>query len=239
MNPEHRRYVSWLLGLYSVEWAILAIAPNDRGDWAIENILVAVVLLTLVITYRAFPLSRVSYTLLFVFLSLHALGAHYTYAQVPYDQWVEGAFGTSLGETLGLERNHFDRLVHFLYGALLFYPIREVFVRIAEAKGFWAYLLPVSVLMSTSMLFEVFEWIVAEVVADELAAAYLGTQGDLFDAQKDMGLATVGALLAMGITLAVNLYLGRDVAREWADSLRVRRPEPMGEHSMAKEKPYV
>ena len=108
----------------------------------------------LVFTYKSFPLSRVSYTCIFVFMMLHALGAHYTYAKVPYEEWFPFFAGG---------RNHFDRLVHFLYGLLLAYPIREMFLRIGNVRGFWGYFLPLDLTMSTSMLYELIEWGAAEV----------------------------------------------------------------------------
>src|SRR4029453_13663702 len=108
-------------------------------------------------------------------MCLHSVGAHYTYALVPYDDWTRLMPGGSLNAALGFERNHFDRVVHFLYGLLLVYPIREVFVRVADVRGFWSYFLPVDVAMSTSMMFELFEWAAAELFGGDLGIAYLGT----------------------------------------------------------------
>jgi putative membrane protein len=183
-------------------------------------------------SYRSFPLSRVSYTLIFVFLCLHTVGAHYTYSEVPYDRWFESAFGFSLNQALGFERNHFDRAVHFAYGLLLAYPVREMFLRVAEARGFWGYFLPLDLTMSTSMLYELIEWWAALAFGGELGMAYLGTQGDVWDAHKDMGLASLGALIAMLVTAAINLRLQRDFAAEWADSLRVKGRRPLGEDAI-------
>lgn len=233
-TPSHARYLSILAVLFAIWWAWLAIAPHDRKDWLLENVLVLVFIVAAVASYRRFPLSRVSYTLLFVFLCLHEVGAHYTYAEVPYDAWSRSLFGHSLNELLGLQRNHFDRVIHFSYGLLLAYPIRELFIRVAQVRGFWGYFLPLDVTMSTSMLFELFEWAAAEVFGGDLGIAYLGTQGDVWDAQKDMALASLGALLAMLITAVINARLQRDFAREWADSLTVKRLEPLGEDEIAR-----
>ena len=95
------------------------------------------------------------------------------------------------------ERNHYDRLVHFLFGLLLAVPIREIFLRIVQVRGFWSYYLPLDVAMAFSMLYELIEWAAALVFGGELGVAYLGTQGDPWDAQKDMGLATLGALITL------------------------------------------
>ena len=227
-----RHYLLILATAFVIEWAFLAIAPYDRADWALENALAVLFVLVLASSYRGFPLSRISYTLIFVFLCLHEIGAHYTYAKVPYDQWFQNLCGFSLDRTLGFERNHFDRAIHFAYGLLLAYPVREVFIRIVGVRGFWGYFLPLDITMSTSMIFELFEWGAAEVFGGDLGIAYLGTQGDVWDAHKDMLLASVGALVAMSITAAVNVRLQRDFAVEWADSLRVKRKLPLGEHAL-------
>jgi len=185
-------------------------------------------------SWRWFPFSRVSYTLIFLFLCLHEVGSHYTYAEVPYEEWTQALFGRSLNEVMGWERNHFDRLVHFSYGLLLAYPIREVFLRVANVRGFWGYFLPLDVAMSTSMAYELVEWGAAALLGGELGMAYLGTQGDIWDAHKDMALASLGALIAMGMTVTINLTLQRDFAREWAESLRVKQAEPLGETAISR-----
>ena len=112
---------------------------------------------------------------------------------MPYDAWSEALFGVRLNDLLGLERNHFDRLVHFSYGLLLAYPMRELFLRVADARGFWGYFLPLDLTLSTSAIFELFEWAAAELFGGDLGVAYLGSQGDMWDAQKDMALAGLGA----------------------------------------------
>jgi putative membrane protein len=229
---SHRRYLLILAGVFAVWWALLAIAPVERGTWLLENVLVLAFALTLGSTYRAFPLSRISYTLIFVFLCLHEIGAHYTYAKVPWNDWIVGIAGFSPDESLGFTRNHFDRSVHFSYGLLLAYPVREVFIRVAQVRGFWAYFLPLDITMSTSMLFELFEWGAAELVGGGLGAAYLGTQGDIWDAHKDMSLASLGAVVAMTATAAINVSLHRDFAADWAESLRVKGRRPLGENAI-------
>jgi putative membrane protein len=176
----------------------------------------------------------VSYTLLFLFLCLHTVGAHYTYSLVPYDAWFRSLTGRTLSSVTGWERNHFDRLVHLLYGLLLAYPAREVFLRVADVHGFWGYYLPLDVAMATSMLYELIEWGAASAFGGELGTAYLGTQGDPWDAQKDMALATVGAVIAMLVTAAINWRYQRDFAREWAESLSVKGRRPLGEDLLAR-----
>lgn len=229
---RHGRFLLTLAALFAVEWAALAIAPFDRSDWLLENLLVGMFVIAIAVSYRRFPLSRLSYALIFVFLCLHEIGAHYTYSEVPYDAWFEFLTGRTLSEITGWQRNHFDRLVHFSYGLLLAYPVREVFLRIANVRGFWGYFLPLDLTMSTSMLFELFEWGASVLVGGDLGMAYLGTQGDVWDAHKDMALASIGALLAMTATAIVNISLQRDFTREWIESLRVKRMEPLGEDAI-------
>jgi Xaa-Pro aminopeptidase/uncharacterized membrane protein YjdF len=235
MSLSSARYRLVLVLLFLALWIPLAIEPFNREDWLLENLLVFVFAALLILSFKRLPFSGLSYTLIFLFLCLHAVGAHYTYSEVPYDAWVRGLTGGSLNQAMGWERNHFDRLVHFSYGLLLAYPIREVFLRVVDARGFWGYFLPLDVTMSTSMFYELIEWAVAEViVGSELGMAYLGTQGDVWDAHKDMALASLGALIAMALAMAVNMVLQRDFAREFRDSLRVKHTEPLGENKIGR-----
>jgi putative membrane protein len=188
--------MQWLLAWYLLFWAWMAISPVDRGDWLLENMLAITALIMLIVTGRRFQFSDLSYLLITLFLTVHAVGAHYTYAKVPFGFWLQ--------DLLNAERNPFDRLVHFAYGLLLAYPIREVLIRLAGVRGAWSYFLPVSATLAQSGLFELIEAVAASIVSPELGAAYLGTQGDGWDAQKDMASALAGAILMMSITLAAS-----------------------------------
>src|SRR5512134_2842788 len=233
-GAEHRRYLLVLGVLFGILFTALAIDPWHRADWALENALVVAFVLFVAFSYSRLILSRVSYTTIFLFLCLHEIGSHYTYAEVPYDEWFKALTGQTLNSVLGWERNNFDRVVHFAYGLLLAYPVREIFLRVANVRGFWGYFLPLDLTMSTSMIFELFEWLAAELFGGDLGAAYLGTQGDIWDAHKDMALASLGALIAMLGTYAINRTLQRDFAAEWAESLRVKTPHPLGEDAIAR-----
>jgi putative membrane protein len=226
--PSSRRYPYVLLGVFAVVFAIGAIGPVDRKDWLLENALTVLFLALLLITRKRFPLSSVSYTLIVLFLSLHTIGAHYTYSLVPYDRWFSSLFGKGLNEMLGLERNHFDRLAHFCFGLLLAYPIREIFLRIAGVRGFWGYYLPLDVTMSFSLVYELIEWAAAAILGGDLGQAYLGAQGDEFDAQKDMALATLGGLICMAVVALINWKLDRHFGEEMRQSLTVK-DGPLGE----------
>lgn len=228
---------TYLGGLCAALTAVVlrsALGARVPGTWLMENALAAVGLLLLALSYRAMPLSRVSYTLIFLFTCLHELGAHWTYAHVPYDAWWHALFGTDLNAQLGFTRNHFDRFVHFSYGLLLAYPLREIFLRIANVRGFWGYFLPLDFTMSTSMVYELLEWGAANVVGSNAANDFLGSQGDPWDSQKDMAMASLGALIAMTCTALVTWRYKRDFAREFGDSLRVRGTGPLGEDAMAR-----
>ncbi|MFN4142012.1 DUF2238 domain-containing protein [Aestuariivirga sp.] len=187
-----RQFALALLALYAAVWLWAAWNPSYRFDWVLENMLPTVMTIVLALSFRRLPLSDVSYLLLFVFLVLHQIGAHYTYSEVPFGWW--------FGSLFGAERNHFDRLVHFSFGFLLFYPMREIFIRFVTPSSFFAGLCALSLNTSGSAIFEIIEMLVAIVVNPEAGAAYLGHQGDEWDAQKDMALALLGSILAFGLT---------------------------------------
>lgn len=191
-----------------VLWVALAIQPLDRFDWFLENLLVFATVGLMIGTYRFFPLSALSYILITVFMNLHTVGSHWTYAQVPLGFWIQEAFGFS--------RNHFDRIAHFSFGLLMAYPIREIFLRVASVRGFWAYYLPFDVTLAFSGAYEIMEWVIATMVAPGAGDAWLGTQGDIWDAQKDMGLAATGAVISMTVTA---------ILRRWYHSKNAEGPK--------------
>lgn len=221
MKLTYDRYAALLLTVFAVWWSALAIRPLYRQDWMLENALLVPAFALLIWGWRHRLFSRISLTLIFLFLFLHEIGAHYTYEKVPYDQWWKALTGQSFNAMMGWDRNHFDRLLHFLYGLLCAYPFREIFLRVAGVKGFWSYFLPLDIMLSTSALFELIEWAAATVFGGDLGNAYLGTQGDVWDAHKDMALAGLGALIAVLVIAFINGRCQRDFAREWSDSLRV------------------
>jgi putative membrane protein len=184
---SENRLLQALIVVWAAVWCVTAVQPVDRSDWLVENLLVFVLVPLLVTTHRRWPLSNLSYGLICVFLILHAIGAHYAY-RPPIGDWLK--------EVLHLRRNHFDRLVHFSFGLLLTPPMREILAGAVTARGFWAWWLPISSVIALSGMFEVVEMIVAQMLDPELGATYLGIQGDEWDAQKDMGLAAIGAVLA-------------------------------------------
>ena len=144
---------------------------------------------------RRWPLSTPALACIVVFVALHTLGGRYAYSNVPYDDWVRAMTGSTLSETFGWGRNHYDRLVHFAFGALSVVPVAEFARRWGGLGARGAALSALGWVLAISCLYEIFEWLLTIVAAGETADRYNGQQGDIWDAQKDMALATVGAIL--------------------------------------------
>jgi putative membrane protein len=142
-------------------------------------------------------LTATSLTCVVAFLWLHILGARYIYSYVPYDDWATTLAGTSVSEWFDWQRNHYDRLVHFSFGALCIVPAFEMATRYGKLPPRWAVLFALLAVTTIGSLYEVFEWLLTVVMSPGDAEAYNGQQGDYFDAQKDMALAFVGSLVAM------------------------------------------
>ena len=180
--------LSWLLVGYAVLFTILAFNPVDRTTWFVENLTVWIILAVVLILYaRGIRFSSIGYILMFVLVYLHTIGGHYTFAQVPFD-YVTNFFG--------FERNHFDRIAHFSVGFYA-YPIAEwLYTKRLVANKFLLFTYPVFVIATVAMSYELIEWIYADLANPEAGIAYLGSQGDIWDAQKDMLADTLGALIA-------------------------------------------
>lgn len=194
MNESLKRnYPKILLVIYLVIWIVLAISPKYRSVWIDENILTVLFMGLLVLTYRKFRLSNTSYTLLFIFMILHSIGGHYSYSENPLFD--------SFKEMFGWERNHYDRVVHFLFGVILFIPIYEIINRIfLVPKGWRALIVTFFVIAALKGIFEVIEYGYVAVRNNSLTVTnYLGEQGDSLDAIKDIGLGMVGALISWAI----------------------------------------
>jgi len=222
---RRRLYLLGLFLAFAAVWVWAAIRPVYPEDWLLENYLVFAGVPLILLLGRWFRLSLISYTLLTLFMILHVIGSHYTYAEVP--------FGFTLQHWVGADRNMYDRLVHFCFGFLVAYPVREVFIRISRAKGFWNDYLPIELTLAFSanrQEGEILEWLAAVKVNPEAGLAFLGAQGDVWDAQKDMGVAGLGALLAMAITFAVAMTVDRGTWGAVRESLRIPADDrPIGE----------
>lgn len=199
----------FLLAAFTFIWVILAIAPSFRDDWLLENVLVLIAVPILIATYRLLRFSNAAYVALFVFLVLHEVGAHYTYSEVPYDAWGRALFGISIDHVLGFPRNEYDRFVHFMYGVLVGPLAFELIEARARPQGAWRWIVPVAFIMSNSVVFELVEWFAAVHFGGDLGVAYLGTQGDVWDAQSDMLLATLGGIISIATIGALHAYRAR------------------------------
>ena len=208
---------AWLLlALFVAVWVIVAFNVRYREGWELENYLTVPFVLILIGISKWFKFSKTSYVLLFTFMTMHAIGGHYTYAEVPFGDWMK--------EFFGFDRNMYDRMVHFSFGLLLAYPVREIFVRVGSSRGIWALWGPVELVFGLSAIYEVIEWGAAVVFGGDLGIAFLGAQGDIWDAQKDMALAGLGSIITMIVTAIVRFaYFGKSYWLEIKDSFRSKR----------------
>lgn len=141
-------------------------------------------------------MSNAAVTCVVIFFALHTIGGRYTYSNVPYDDWARKLVGHSVSETFGFTRNHYDRLVHLSYGLLAVLPTREFLQRHLHVSSRLALYIAVESVIAASAVYELVEWFLSMVLAGPMANDYNGQQGDFWDAQKDMALATMGALLS-------------------------------------------
>ncbi len=186
-EPRHVRTAC--LTVFAAVWLALAIAPVYRADWLLENLLTFAAVPAWLWAARRVRISDRAWIQATAFVLLHTVGSHYTYSEVPIGFWARDA--------LGLTRNHFDRLVHFAFGLLMLRPARELLAGPRDAaRPFAMAYLDVGAVLLWSALYEILEAVVARVADPAAGTAYLGTQGDIWDAQKDMACAALGALLA-------------------------------------------
>ncbi len=193
-------WIIFFAALFALVWANSFVGTTDLANWLIENSLTFIFVLFLIFTYKKHQFSDLSYLLICVYLCLHVYGSKYTYAENPLGYWLQDVFHSS--------RNHYDRIVHFSFGFLLAYPMREMFLKWLKYPRWVAWLLPIEITLSISGFYELIEWAVADVFFKAQGAAYLGTQGDTWDAQKDIFLAFCGAILATTIVSLIKKVFG-------------------------------
>ena len=198
------KFLFWLFGIYVVLFLFLSIDPIDRSIWFAENLTVWIILGVVFFLYRKnIIFSNLAYGLMFVLIYLHTIGGHFTFAQVP--------FGL-ITETFGFERNHFDRIAHFSVGFYAFAIAEWLYVKKLVANKFLLFTYPIFVIATIAMTYELVEWIFASGNSPELALTYLGSQGDIWDAQKDMLADTLGAIFATTFFFFVyNLWRKKDL----------------------------
>lgn len=188
--------------LYRLLWLVLfvsCIQPPWMDFLLLQHAPTVVVLVFLGWIVNRLQISRQSFVAITMFLVMHIVGARYLYSYTPYDELAELLFRVRISEVFGFERNHYDRVVHFFWGFLIVLPIQEVERRYLHLTALISGVLAVEAILATSAVYELLEWAVAEVFATDWAESFLGQQGDIFDAQKDMALALVGATISMAL----------------------------------------
>lgn len=191
--PAQRR----LLGLLVALLLVAQIDPPYPDVALLQHIPTMLLLVASPWLLRHWPLSTASLACIVAFMALHTLGGRYAYSNVPYDDWTRALTGASLSEAFGWTRNHYDRLVHFAFGALSVVPVAEIARRRGGLGPRGATLTVLAWVLAISCLYEIFEWLLTIVAAGETADRYNGQQGDIWDAQKDMALAALGAILVL------------------------------------------
>ena len=189
MKEKHINFPVVLFFIFVGTWVLLAINPLYRFDWFLENIVVFLFTPLVVLSYFKFRLSNRAYFLIFVFGMLHIAAAHYTYGDTPWGDWLSSFFGW--------ERNHYDRIVHFLYGVLMTVVFMEFVERWTSLQGFLRGLFIFALVVATGALYEVAEFIVGVTAEPGKGLGFLGFQGDVWDTQKDMFLQSLGALATL------------------------------------------
>lgn len=189
------RWLQFFIIVFTSVWVSTLVGTTDMANWLMENTLVFIFLIYLIASFKKHQFSDVSYLLITIYLCLHVYGSKYTYADNPFGYWLQ--------EVLHTQRNHYDRIVHFSFGFLLAYPMRELFLNYFKFPAWVAWSLPIEITLSISAFYELIEWSVADIFFPAQGDAYLGTQGDIWDAQKDIFLAFSGAIIATTIVTIV------------------------------------
>lgn len=192
-------YPKILLFIYIVIWIIAAINPNYRSVWIDENILPVAFIFLLIITFKKFRFSNLSYSFIFIFLILHVIGGHYSYSEVPLFDLIKQQYS--------LSRNHYDRVVHFLFGILFFLQIHEIITRIFKVPKSWrSFILSAFMILSLKAGFEIIEYGYTAIRNNSLTVTnYLGEQGDTLDSIKDITLGFIGSLISLLIITVKNI----------------------------------
>ncbi|WP_180040620.1 DUF2238 domain-containing protein [Acinetobacter sp. YH12218] len=194
--------------LLTLAIVIASIQPLEMEAYILHQIGTAFMLIVLLIFLYKIGLSFTTVCLYLGFLLIHVIGAHYLYSYVPYSEWTQALFGFNLDQSMGWSRNMYDRLVHLAYGLLLypfFYRIFQIWL--PPLKAGTLFLLVIQFVMATSLFYEWIEWLIAIGLSPEEAENYNGQQGDIWDAHKDMLLATLGAMITGGICLMTSNLL--------------------------------
>ncbi len=193
--------ISWLIIFFAVLiWS--AIYPHDYFTWCLEVIPALLGFMVLLLTRNSFPLTPLVYTLILIHCIILMVGGHYTYAEVPLFDWIK--------EIFNLERNNYDKVGHFVQGFVPAMIARELLIRKQVINGrYWLFFIVICFILALSAFYELIEWWVALSSGDS-AEAFLGTQGDIWDTQSDMGTALLGGIIAQ---LLLSKYHNRQLMK--------------------------
>lgn len=189
----------WLfIIVFVIVWVNTYLGTTDLSNWFLENTLTVLSLIFLISTFKKYQFSDLTYLFICIYLCMHVYGSKYTYAENPLGFYIQDILHTS--------RNQYDRIVHFSFGFLLAYPIRELFIQWLKYPKSAAWITPIEITLSIGGIYELIEWAVADIFFTEQGAAYLGTQGDVWDAQKDIFYAFTGAILASSLISLIHRF---------------------------------
>ena len=196
----------WLLLAGAIVWLWSAYAPVETDTWAIEQVATAIGIVVVLWLARTVQFDNISKWCFFLLFCIHTVGTHYTYSLTPYPYYSELMFGSSINEWFGWQRNHYDRFVHLAFGLLMTHPLRQALtsrLRAIKPPSAW---LAGHIILSVSALYELLEWGAAIIFGGDVGMAYLGTQGDVWDAQADIALAGLGWFIATTIQFAFTRF---------------------------------
>ncbi|MFV5491968.1 DUF2238 domain-containing protein [Acinetobacter sp. ASP199] len=193
------------LGILALAIIFASIQPLEMESYLLHQTGTVFMIAMLILCLYKIGLSFSSFNLYLVFLLIHVVAAHYLYSYVPYNEWMQTISGFDLNAAMGWSRNMFDRFAHLAFGLLLYPVFYRLFqVWLPQQKPFTIFLLVIQFVMATSLIYEWIEWLIAIGLSPEQAESYNGQQGDIWDAHKDMLLATVGAMFTGGLMLISN-----------------------------------
>lgn len=210
---SENRYKTIVLAGFIILFIVTCINPIYPSEMFLQHSVTLLIVIILSTVWAKNSLSDRSFSFTVVFLVFHLVGARWIYSYVPYDDWIKTISGISINDLCGFNRNHYDRFVHLMFGLLIFHPVKEIYTRWFGAPPRLAGLFSFLTILGFSLIYEVFEWGLTLVLSPEDAEDYNGQQGDMWDAQKDMALAMLGALI---------VFLASSVRKKGSDRLKQR-----------------
>lgn len=187
-NLMFQKFYPHILAIvFFIFFIILGIDPVERDVWIAEVVPIIIIYFALLLTFNKFRFSNISYTMMAIWMFWHTVGGHYTFANVPFDYVIE---------FFDLERNPFDRVGHFVIGFYAF-AMTEFLVRKQYAAPLLAMIFGFFFVMSIASWYEIIEWLYAVLEGGDAGIEFLGSQGDIWDAQKDMLSDGLGAITSL------------------------------------------